>query len=540
MFDGTVATRYGLIRGVEQEGIWTFLGVRYARAPEGPDRFRPPMPPEPWSGVREANEPSPIAPQPPSGIGSYVPGDPTDQHEDCLSLNVWTPACDDARRPVVVFIHGGAFLSGSGSGVMYRGAHLAEHGLVVVTINYRLGVIGFLAHPDLAGPSGEGTANRGLQDQVAALSWVREHIDRFGGDPGKVTLIGESSGAMSAADLLGAPSATGLFARLVLQSGATVADPPERALAAARRFGDELGLRDFTAETLGAVPLAELLAAQHATAGELGRSSGMPYRPVIDGTFLPRHPDVAIAAGATRGLDLLVGTNRDEFRLFTYGEAAFDEMPEEVFEALVDEHLPTAGVHTSARSVIVAYRDARRRRGEPTTVRDLYEAIATDLVFRLPQLRLASLHAARGGRSFAYRFDWGAPFAGGMLGACHALELPFVFGTIDNPVIGYFAGSDPAAYELSAAMQGAWAAFAATGDPSHEGVGQWPRYEESRRATMVLDHAITLEEAPGEEERAFLDAHLGTFGERLAGGRVGAGRSAAVAAEHRTSRVAGT
>src|SRR5487761_2335228 len=210
-------TSSGKVRGVAADGCWSFLGIRYAASIAGARRFMPPVPVEPSPGVRNADVPSPIAPQPLSGIGSYLPGDPMEQGEDCLSPNIWTQAVGDETRPVVVFLHGGAFVSGTGAGVMYRGEHFARRGVVLVTINYRLGVLGFLAAPGLAS-NGGAAANRGLLDQLAALHWIVDNIAGFGGDSKNITLVGESAGAMSIADLLLAGALRGLVRRVVLES----------------------------------------------------------------------------------------------------------------------------------------------------------------------------------------------------------------------------------------------------------------------------------------------------------------------------------
>lgn len=506
-----VETRYGRIRGEEEDGLAVFRGIPYAAPPVGPLRWRLPQSPAPWSGTREASSFGPVAPQPDPAPGTFVPGDPTESDEDCLTLNVWTPACDEARRPVLVFVHGGGFVTGSGAGVMYRGERLARRGVVVVTFNYRLGALGFLCHPELRSEGGFG--NWGLWDQVAALEWVRDHAAAFGGDPERVTVFGESAGAMSVCDLLGAPRARGLFRRAIAESGAAVAANSSSAQRVAEELARELGLPVPERAALERVPVAELVAAQQAVGARLGGLS-LAFQPVVDGGLLPRHPADDIAAGGPRGVDLLIGTNRDEFRFFTLSLPEVLAVGDGDLPAVVDRYLRAAGLgdRVASSELIAAYRTARAARGESTEPGDLFVAMASDWVFRVPALRLAEAHARHGNRVYSYLFTWESPFAGGMLGSCHALELPFVFGTLRHPVIGVFAGSGEEALALSDAIQAAWVSFARSGDPSAPELGRWPRYEPVRRATMVLGARREVVEAPGEEERRFWEERLGRYG----------------------------
>ncbi len=511
---GVVATRYGSVRGAERDGVWQFLGLRYAAAPRGELRFRPPQPPAPWTGVLDAVEYGPVAPQPPAGAG-YIPNDPANADEDCLRLNIYTPGCDGARRPVMVFVHGGAFSGGTGSSAMYRGLALVRRGIVLVTVDYRLGALGFLAHRCLADAATGGCGNWGLWDQIAALRWVRDHAESFGGDPDRVTVFGESAGAMSIADLLGAPGASGLFHRAVLQSGAALAASPAAAEAMAGKLARALGLAEPSREAFSALPWEELLAAQGEVSAGVDRGNGLPFQPVVDGGLFPVHPAVAIAAGSASGVELLAGTNRDEFRFFSFSIPDLAELDEAGVERIVDAYLAGSGVprhRLSAADLVAAYREARRAADEPVAPRELLEAVATDWLFRLPATRLLDAHRRSGGRGFSYLFEWESPFAGGTLRSCHGLELPFVFGTFDHPVIGLFAGNGEEAAQLSAGMVAAWAAFAAAGDPSCEELGQWPPYESARRETMVLGAKRRVVEAPFEVERSFLDDRLGRYG----------------------------
>lgn len=517
MSDPVVVTRYGRVRGRVENGITVFRGVRYARAPEGALRWRAPIAPEIEAGIVDAGTVGPIAVQPTAGPGSYVPGDPVEQSEDCLSLNIWSPGCDSRRRPVMVFVHGGAFVTGSGSGVMYRGELLAARDVVVVTINYRLGILGFLAHPLLTDAGGAGCGNWGLADQVAALRWVRDNIDAFGGDPGNVTVFGESAGSMAIADLLGSPAARGLFRRAILESGATTVLDIGLASTVTNRVATLLRVTELKREALETVPAADLVAVQREIGNSVDRGMGMPFRPVVDGGLLVRDPADEIAAGGASQVDVMVGTNRDEFKFFAFAGAMDEARDERGVLRLIGAYLAGAGLgdrSPSASEVLAAYRDARSSRSEPVDPFELLCAVAGDWIFRIPATRLAEAHAGTTGRpsTYMYLFDWASPFAGGALGACHGIELPFVFGSVRHPVVAVFSGGGVEAESLSDLVQECWVAFARSGDPSTGSIGQWPDYETERRSTMVLGASTHVEDAPYEPERRFWQERLGRYG----------------------------
>jgi para-nitrobenzyl esterase len=510
---GVVTVAQGRLRGVWRGDHWSFSGIPYGRAPIGALRWRPPLEAEGWSEVRDASTFGPIAPQSAAVPGVTSPADPSSSEphsEDCLSLNVWTPEIASAPeapagpgRPVMVFIHGGGFTSGSGSVFLYRGGQLVRNGdAVVVTINYRLGALGFLGHRDLADPDGL-LGNWGLQDQLAALRWVQDNIAVFGGDRGNVTIFGESAGGFSVATLLGLPAAKGLFRRAIVQSGGIHVHSVEEAARRGDRLAALLGVPSCTREALQPVPAVELVAATE----EMGKRSpdpGMiplPFLPVVDGVLLPDHPLAAVAHGAAAGIDLLVGTNRDELTLFGLGNPALMALDADGVTRWVDNAVPDM----SAVEVVEAYRSARASRGESVEPHALWVAIGTDVVFRWPSLQLAAAHGAHGAPAYVYLFDWESPAFGGILGSCHALELPFVFGAVGLPAVQVFSGEGPAVDTLSAQMQGAWLSFAATGDPSHEGIGSWRPWEPDHRATMIFGARTRLESAPSDEELAVLE-----------------------------------
>jgi para-nitrobenzyl esterase len=388
----------------------------------------------------------------------------------------------------MVFVHGGGFTSGSGSVFLYRGGELVRNGdAVVVTINYRLGLVG----------------NWGIQDQLAALRWVHDNIATFGGDPSAVTIFGESAGGFSVSTLLGTPAAKGLFRRAIVQSGGAHVHTLHEAERSGDRLASVLGLASCTRASLESVPATELVAATE----ELGKRSpdpGMlplPFLPVVDGVLLPDHPLAAVANGAAAGIDLVIGTNRDELTLFGLGNPALMAFDDDGVARWVGNAAPDM----SGAEVIDAYRSARQARKESIEAHAIWVAVGTDIVFRWPSLQLAAAHVARGSRAFVYLFDWESPAFGGILGSCHALELPFV--TINDPAVQVFSGHGPAVEKLSSQMQQAWITFAATGDPSHDGIGSWRPWEPTERATMIFGADTRPETAPHDEELAVLERY---------------------------------
>ncbi|GAA3541811.1 carboxylesterase family protein [Amycolatopsis ultiminotia] len=468
-----VTTKHGDVRGrVSDAGVYTFKGIPYAAAPVGPNRFRPPQPPEPWPAPRDAAEYGPIAPQASvDGDGPLADLAPRSvvHGDDYLNLNVWTPGLDE-RLPVLVFIHGGSFTSGSGSIPGYDGTRFARDGVVLVTVNYRLGADGFLWF-------GDGIPNLGLLDQIAALTWVRDNISGFGGDPGNVTVFGESAGAMSVCSLLAMPAAEGLFHRVIAESGAghsTIS--PATARLIGTRLAAVLGVEP-TRAAIADVPMPQLIAAQTQLAqeitakpktklwGEVARNL-MPFEPIVDGDLLPAPPIERIAAGAGAQVDVLIGTNREEARLFLVPTGAAAKITGPVVHA------------AAARYGLPAFRGAGRYRANRpgATPGDLLSAIATDWYYWIPALRLAEAHPG----THVYEFAWRSPAFDHALGACHALELPFVFDNLDDPAFKPFVGENPP-QQVADAMHKAWIDFATNGDPG------WPAYTPQHRIAMRFD-----------------------------------------------------
>lgn len=479
-----VDTVYGKVRGREAGGVASFKGISYAAPPFGGNRLRPPARPRAWDGVRDtlaygATVPKPPYPRP---FDEYLP-EPVIAGEDCLNLNVWTPDPGQAGLPVMVWIHGGAFVNGSGAIPQYAGDRFARDGVVCVTINYRLGGEGFLYLDDTS-------PNRGLLDQIAALEWVQENIAAFGGDPGNVTIFGESAGAMSVATLLSMPKTAGLFRRAIAQSGAghhvlTVGTARLVTAELARRLGVTPAWEGFAG-----VPADRLVSAQRALSEEIALSpdpgrwgeiaaSMMAFEPVVDGEILPARPIDGIAAGHGRDVDLLVGTNSDEHRLFLVPTGAADATDDATLQLV-------AGALRLDAAGLALYRAAAPSAG------DALAAVLTDWFFWIPAIRLAETHQ---GRSYLYEFAWKSPLLGGRLGACHALEIGFVFDTLDAEGGDVLYGASPPA-ALAATMHGAWADFARTGRPG------WDAYEPGTRATMTFDLTSEVTHDPRPRQRA--------------------------------------
>ncbi|MEG3626887.1 carboxylesterase/lipase family protein [Streptomyces poriticola] len=445
-----VGTPYGAVHGRYESGVAVFRGVPYAAPPFGALRFRPPVPPEPWHGVRDAGAFGATAPKPPysEAFAQYL-SDPSVPGDDCLNLNVWTPEPGPgARLPVLVWLHGGALTRGSSAVPVYDGRAFARDGVVCVSVNYRLGVEGYGLFPDAP-------ANPGLRDQLAALEWVRASIAAFGGDPDRVTVAGQSAGAISVGALLAAPAAQGLFRRAVLQSGPPEAADRDKVRRMVRRMAGRLKV-PATAEAFAAVD-PDLLLRTQAEVGKLSSPvlGGPAFGVVVDGDLVPGDPLAAVVEGdAGAGVDLMMGWTRDEYRLWL--------VPGGLLER-VDRlgSLALTAVRARCRCGPEVTRGYRALHPDAGTA-EIVGQLVTDHLLRIPLHRLAD---ARPGSSYVYEFAWPSNRPG--LGACHALELGFVFDTGEAPESRMLAG-EGAPKELADAMHGAWVRFVSDGDPGWE------------------------------------------------------------------------
>ena len=486
-----VETSYGRLRGVRTDGVAAFKGIPFAKPPVGDLRWRAPVEPSPWPGVRDAHEFGPCAIQStiPGDVGELIGIATGETSEDCLYLNVWTPAPDNAKRPVMVWIHGGGNTVGAGSQPRVNGEHLARIGdVVVVTVNYRLGALGFLHAPALGA-----TGNEALLDQVAALRWVRTEIAAFGGDPGNVTVFGQSAGGFDIAQLMAMPAAQGAFDKAVPMSGSLAA---QVAASQAEETSHALAreLADGDLDRLRAVPAEEILAAQ-------SRTPGARWGPTRDGEVLPDDARTVLREGRfTRDMPLLIGHTRDESTLFTI----FNERLANVDRAGLVE-LAREPFGDRAEAAVACYESERREAGLTVGPADIWAAISTDRMFRLPAIRTAECHAAHTSTVWMYRFDRESPARDGRLGACHSLDIPFVWGTYALPAMQRFCGTDDGVARLSRQVMASYLAFARHGDPNNELVPAWPVYEPMRRATMLFDDEVGVADAPLDGIRAFCE-----------------------------------
>ncbi|MEU7856300.1 carboxylesterase family protein [Nonomuraea sp. NPDC049141] len=480
----------GTVRGRREAGPAVFRGIPFAQPPVGPARFAAPQPVRGWDGVREAFA---YGPPPPQASMTGAPPSVNDVvGDDWLTLNVWTPEPGPgAGLPVMVWIYGGAYVFGVSSDPGYDGTRLADAGVVVVTLNYRVGMEGF-AQIDGA------PANRGLLDQVAALEWVRENITAFGGDPDRVTVFGESAGAGSIAALMAMPRAAGLFRRAIAQSVPGTFFSAELAGDIAAVIADELGL-SATVDDFSAVAPGRLAAAGDAATAKMrqfedrwGVVAHTPtlFSPVVDGEVLPTTPWQALADGAGRAVELIVGHNRDEYRLFVAFGGLLGQVTDEQAAAALSVFAPDGGR---------AYREAFPGAGAG----ELFELVQSDWLFRMPSLHLAQAQTGGGGRAHLYELTWPAPGMGGNLGACHGLDVPLTFGVFDAGLGAGLMGDplSPEGQALSQHIRTTWTAFAATGDPG------WAAYDPKRRLTQVLNTEPAVTTYPEETSRRLWQHH---------------------------------
>jgi para-nitrobenzyl esterase len=497
----------GKLRGALDAGINSFKGIPYGGSTAGRHRFMPTEPARPWSGVRDAlaytnrawqlpNRPK-RRPELETLLG---PADTSPESEDCLTLNVWTPGVGDgAKRPVMVWLHGGAFGYGSGNRAVTDGANLARRGdVVVVSVNHRLNIFGFLHLADIGGDVWAHSGNAGVLDQIAALRWVRDNIAAFGGDPGNVTIFGESGGGGKVSVLLAMPAARGLFHRAIIQSGAAIrVSTRERANALAEAVLKELGIGHNECERLQTVPAQRLLAAIAPASRAVGRThwpllDRYDFGPVVDGDDLPQHPGEPEAPAVSDGIPLMIGGTREESALFLADDDAVWNGT--LTEAELRQRLDAvAGAETDP--LLAAYRAAAPQASSG----DLLIATSTGSNFWVRTVLLAERYTARRRAPlYMYSLDWQSPAHDGRVKAHHAMDLPFVF---DNTEVADTTADAPGARELAARMSATWIAFARNGSPNNPAIPSWPAYTAADRATMILDGECRVTRDPDREAR---------------------------------------
>jgi para-nitrobenzyl esterase len=501
-----VETASGRLRGAIIEGVAAFKSVPYGAPTSGANRFMPPRPPAPWTGVRDALDYAGHAPQAGLRPGNRPeladfsgPPDTSPETEDCLTLNVWTPAPDTAKRPVMVWFHGGAFAYGTANAARLQGSRLCRRGdVVVVTVNQRLNIFGFLDLSAVGGAEFALSGNAGTLDMVAALQWVRDNIARFGGDPGNVTVFGESGGGGKVCTLLAMPAAHELFHRAIVQSGAAVKlRTQERAAALTEAVLRQVGLTASQLDRLQALPVAQLLAAVNPAQQALGRAASplldrYPFGPVVDGTVLPRHPFDPDAPAISADIPLLIGDMKDE-------TASFLAPDDKVWHRTLTEaelHERVAAVAGDAAERVV---ETYRRAYPGANAAERLIATLTDSNFRIRSLLVAERKARQAAAPvYMYAFEWETPLFDGRLKSPHALDVPFTFDTLE---MTNATDRSPAAHKLAARMAETWTNFARTGKPAHPTLPDWPAYETTRRATMILDAECRVVDDPRSEGR---------------------------------------
>jgi para-nitrobenzyl esterase len=508
-----VKTQHGPVRGYINKGVYTFRGVRYGASTGGENRFKPPKAPTPWTEIRDAssygyrapqtNPAAPFSLSPDTEIGKILLASdgfrvPTPESEDCLFLNIWTPAIDQKeKRPVMVWLHGGGFSMGSSSDLLYDGTNLARRGAVMVGVNHRLNVFGYTHLGDIGGEEYAHSGNAGQLDIIFALKWIQANIDKFGGDPDRVMIFGESGGGAKVCMLLASPAAKGLFHSAVIESGPGIkVEEREPATKAAEALLIELAITKENLAEIHKLPTDRILTAYFAATAKLAGQGG--FGPVIDPVILPDHPFYPKAPSISANVPIMVGWNKTESTAFSLGQ---DEL-----WALDDEGL-------KKRVEMIASAEAEKliglyRKNYPNmSPSSIYFHIASYSGMGSGSVTIAERKMALGkAPAYLYRLDWETPVLNGKLISPHGLEMPFVFDNVDEGGIG-LSGGGAAAQKMADKMSEAWIAFAATGDPNTQksDLPLWDPYDNLKRPTMIFDKESRVEFDPLKEQRIIFE-----------------------------------
>jgi para-nitrobenzyl esterase len=512
MMKDVVETVYGKVLGTSQDGIYSFKGIPYGGPTGGRNRFMFPTPPKPWPGVKDTTSYGPacwqvIDPFTKSDFDLSGPMGNNAFSEDCLILNVWTPSVNDgSKRPVMVWLHGGGFFTGSASSSpATNGASLAKtQNVVIVSVNHRLGVFGYLYLKELGGEKYAASGEAGVLDLVAALEWVRDNIANFGGDPGNVTIFGMSGGAQKVYVLMSMPSAKGLFHRAIGESSICIkAQTAEEGNRAANSFLKTLGVSPKNLDVLHEMCADMIYTAWMTMPSVPWTPTGKTqFFPVVDGKYLPAHPFYPVAAPNGSDVPFIIGTTKDEMTSMLQRDPRFGKYDETQMRDGIMGWVKSFWIDITPEKLeglLATYR--RTRPG--ATPHDLLIAIDTDMM-RTGSIRIAERKAAAGQAPvYMYLFTWESPALKGMLKSCHGLEVPFVFNNVEPPT--GLIGNSPERFTLAKIMSGVWANFARTGNPGYEGLPRWPVYDKNKRATMILNMKCRVENDPYSEERQAWD-----------------------------------
>ena len=497
-----VKTKMGKVRGFVSDGVNTFRGIPYGASTAGMNRFISPKRPEPWAGVRDASQFGAMAFQDPPLKGIYAdvlrglaPVGPMNMSEDCLCLNVWSPALGVGHnRPVMVWMHPGGVVFWAGNSAWTDGANLARHhDVVVVSLNHRLGPLGFLYLGDVAGQKFAESGNAGMLDIIAALRWVQENIAAFGGDPDNVTIFGESGGGWKVSALLAMPAAQGLFHKAIVEYDVLVKGlPREKAAATTTAILGKLGIKDRVIDQLTTIPAVQLQEA----------AEGQNFVPVVDGSVLPRDPFFPDAPDVSAQVPLIIGNNRSETAYWFLLGGIPDLEDDAALKEYVKSHMGFNDV--LAGKLIELYRRLNPSESRLDTVIGIARAEIRNEITTVAELKINKASAP----VFRYEFEWEAPGFDGRYHSCHTFELPFVFDNVDAAPQLYGSSPDPRRYDLARNMSGAWAAFAHNGNPSHAGLPEWKPYTLPDRATMLLNYSSELINDPDDDERVAFEQLL--------------------------------
>ncbi len=472
-----VNTKKGKIKGVQESGYQRFYGIPYAKPPIGNLRFMEPQPTDPWNEIKDASNFKAISPQ------NYVDDPPIGQEEseDCLYLNIWTPQADDKKRPVMFWIHGGGFVIGAGSRKRLNGSKLATFGnVVVVTFNYRLGALGFLNLPSV-------TPNLGILDQVAALQWVKENIEKFGGDPGNITIFGESAGGMSVGILLTIASTKRLFQKAIIESGATNPNDfePLSARQGAEKFVKKLGLKNADIADLQSVPLDKLMKIQQKIAGNVFDLKSNPFRPFVDGKIMTEQPIEVIRKGKSANVPVIIGYNSEELGMISNLLEDSGEVKRKVIMKVIKSQLEKSGISKKDLNKLIESYKKEVKNKCPDKDFKYWDFILSDSMFRIPILHQLEAHLENESNIYHYIFHYNSPKFGAAL---HTFEIAFVFGTLGEDMVQDAVTNSKDSLELSNLMMKTWVNFARNGNPNHEGIPQWKPYDLKNRNTMILSN----------------------------------------------------